>query len=121
MKYKTFKYKNYTNCYFEVGNYAYNPQAMFIQIKNDNEGDILTATVNMPNYLYMPDTTTIKNYSENSGITKFLKKLGIIEDIYTSQKRNSFASEHETIDFCQINIDKLKKYSKEFHYDWSLD
>lgn len=35
MKYKTFKYKKYKNCYFEVGNYAYNRQSMYIQIKND--------------------------------------------------------------------------------------
>ena len=34
MKYKTFKYKKYKNCYFEVGNYAYNRQSMYIQIKN---------------------------------------------------------------------------------------
>ena len=60
MKYKTFKYKKYKNCYFEVGNYAYNRQSMYIQIKNDAEGDIATATVNMSNYMYYPETATIK-------------------------------------------------------------
>lgn len=120
MECKRFKYKTYKNCYLEVGNYLYNSQSMFIQIKNDNEGDIATATVNMPDYLYMPETATIKNYSENSGMTKILQKLGIVEEIYTQRKCNPFASDNETIDFCQINIDKLKEYSKEFHYEWKI-
>ena len=59
MEYKKFNYKKYKNCYFEVGNYAYNSQSMYIQIKNNDEGDILTATVNMPDYFYTPDTATI--------------------------------------------------------------
>lgn len=117
MNYKTFKYKKYKNCYFEVGNYLYNSQSMFIQIKNNEEGDIATATVNMPGYLYMSNTATIKNYSENSGMTKFLQKLGIIEDIYTRKRCNPFATESETIDFCEINIKKLKEYSQEFNYE----
>jgi len=120
MEYKKFNYKKYKNCYFEVGNYAYNSQSMYIQIKNNDEGDILTATVNMPDYFYTPDTATIKNYSENKGITKFLEKLGIIEEIYTRRKCNPFASDNETIDFCQINIDKLKEYSKEFNYEYKI-
>ena len=117
MKYKTFNYKKYKNCYFEVGNYFYNSQSMFIEIKNKKEGNIATATVNMPGYLYLPDTATIKNYSENSGMTKFLQKLGIIENIYTRKRCNPFASEGETIDFCEINIKRLKEYSKEFNYE----
>lgn len=120
MKYKTFKYKKYKNCYFEVGNYAYNRQSMYIQIKNDVEGDIATATVNMSNYMYYPETATIKNYGENTGMTKFLQKLGIIEEIYTRKKCNPFATESETIDYCEINIDKLKIYSKQFEYEWKI-
>lgn len=120
MKCKKFNYKNYKNCYFEVGNYFYNSQSMFINIKNENEGDIAIATVNMTDYMYLPDTATVKNYSENSGMTKFLQKLGIVEQIYTRRKCNPFAVESETIDFCQINVEKLKEYSKEFNYEWKI-
>lgn len=120
MNYKKFKYKNYKNCYFEVGTYFYNHSAMSIQIKNDDEGDIITVTLNMPDYFYSPGTATIKNYSENIGMTKFLQKLGIIEDLYSTRKCNMFASENETIDFCQINMEKLKEYSKEFDYKYEI-
>jgi len=103
MNYKNFKYKNYTNCYFEVGTYFHNHSAMSIEIKNDDIGDIAIATVNMPEYFYYPETATIKNYSENSGMTKFLEKLGIIKEIYSSRKCNIYASsKNETIDFCQM-------------------
>ena len=118
MEYKKFSYKNYLDCYFEVGNYMYNPDSMFINIKNSEDGDITTATVNMMDYFYLPNTATIKNYSENGGITKFLQKLGVVEEIYTRKKCNEWASENETIDYCEINLDKLKEYSKEFNYKW---
>lgn len=52
MEYKKFDYKNYKNCYCEVGNYLYKSQSMFIQINNEDEGNIVTATVNMPDYIY---------------------------------------------------------------------
>lgn len=120
MKYRKFNYKNYKNCYCEVGNYTYNSQSMFIQIKNEKYGDLYTATVNMPDYMYLPDTATIRNYSENSGMTEFLRKLGIIEEIYTRRKCHPRAENNETIDFCKINIEKLKKYSKEFNYMWKI-
>lgn len=121
MEYKTFNYKKYRKCYFEVGNYLHNLQSMFIQIKNDEDGAICMATVNMSDYLYYPYTATIKNYSENSGITEFLTKLGVIEEIYSSKRVNQFASEKETIDYCQIDEEKLKKYSKSFNYEWKLE
>ena len=121
MEYKTFKYKNYRNCYFEVGNYLYNSQAMYIELYGDGDGEkdglIITVTVNI-NDFYMPDTATIKNYSDNAGITKFLQKLGIIEEIYSRRKCNPYALDSETIDFCLINIEKLKTYSKSFNYEW---
>lgn len=168
MKCKTFNYKEYKNCYFEVGNYLYNSQSMFIQIKNEEEGDIATATVNMKEYFYTPNTASIKNYSENSGMTKFLQELGIIDEVYSSKEcfpeenesemteicKINFKEhkatiisntgkcdemiksltemgieeinietlnyEKETIDFCQINIDKLKEYSKSFNYEWDI-
>lgn len=120
MKYKTFKYKKYKNCYFEVGNYAYNRQSMYIQIKNDAEGDIATATVNMSNYMYYPETVTIKNYGENTGMTNFLFKLGILTDVYSKRKCNLYAPDNETIDYCQVDVDKLKEYSARFEYDYEI-
>lgn len=120
MKYKNFKYKNYGKCYFEVGTYFYNHSAMSIEIKNEEGEDIRTATINMQDYIYFPDSATIKNYSENSGMTKFLKKLGVIEDVISSNKCNPNANEGETIDFCMINVEELKKYSKKFNYKYEI-
>jgi len=120
MDYKTFKYKNYGYCYFNVGNYVYNKQSMAISIMSIEEENITIATVNMTDYLYEPNTATIKNYSENSGMTDFLKKLGIIEEVYSKVKCHPFASENETIDYCLINMDKLKEYTKNFEYEYSI-
>ena len=120
MKCKTFKYKNYGDCYFEVGNYLYNKQCMSISIISVDGEPITVCTVNMSDYMYFPNTTTIKNYSENSGITKFLKKLGIIQEVYSSVKCNPNAQKSETIDFCEINIDKLEEYSSKFNYEYSF-
>lgn len=120
MKYKTFNYKNYGNCYFNVGNYMYNKQSMAISIISTEGESITTVTVNMRDYMYEPNTATIKNYSENSGITKFLQKLGIIEEVYSKSKCNPYASAKETIDYCLINIDKLKEYTKNFNYEWNI-
>lgn len=120
MKFKTFKYKNYGDCYFTVSNYLHNKQSMAISIKNIEGEDITIATVNMRDYMYEPDTATIKNYSENSGITKFLKKLGVIEEIYSRAKCGPYTTKDETIDYCLMNISKLKEYSKEFNYEWGF-
>lgn len=120
MNYKTFKYKNYGDCYFNVGNYMYNRQSMAISIVSTEGESITTVTVNMRYYMYEPNTATIKNYSENSGMTKFLQKLGIIEEVYSKSKCNTYASAKETIDYCLINIDKLKEYTKSFNYEWSI-
>lgn len=120
MEYKKFNYKGHKNCYFEVGNYLNNPQSMAIQIKCDEDEISYTATVNMRDYFYEPGTATIKNYSENSGMTKFLEKLGIIEEVYSSRKAHQYASEKETIDYCQIDEEKLKEYSKTFNYEWKI-
>lgn len=117
MKYKTFKYKNYTNCYFEVGNYT--SSSMYIKINNSENCD-LVVTVNMSDYFYTPNTATIKNYSEGSGMTNFLLKLGIIDQVYTKRKAHPKAVPSETIDFCEINIEKLKEYNKEFNYTWDI-
>ena len=99
MNYKTFKYKNYGDCYFNVGNYMYNRQSMAISIVSTEGESITTVTVNMRYYMYEPNTATIKNYSENSDMTKFLQKLGIIEEVYSKSKCNTYASAKETIDY----------------------
>ena len=119
MKNKTFNYKNNKNCSFEVSNYQYNPQSMAIIIVNSKGEEKAIVTVNMSEYFYLPDTATIKNYSNNSGMTKFLNKLGIIETIYTSRKAHPMATVGETIDFCEINVEKLKEYSSKFNYEFT--
>ena len=53
-------------------------------------------------------------------MTKFLKKLGIIEEVYTEKKCHPRALSTETIDYCLINIDKLKEYTNHFNYEWSI-
>ena len=120
MNYKTFKYKKYGDCYFNVGSYMHNKQSMAISIVSTEGESITVVTVNMNNYFYEPDTATIKNYSENAGITKFLEKLGIIEEIYSRAKCNPYASKDETIDYCLINMEKLKEYTREFNYEWNI-
>lgn len=118
MNCKTFKYKNYGDCFFNVGNYYYNKDSMSINMVNTEGENITTVTVNMSDYFYEPDTATIKNYSENAGMTKFLEKLGIIEEIYSRKLCNPYAKKDETIDYCYINIEKLKEYANEFNYKW---
>lgn len=120
MNYKTFKYKKYGDCYFNVGNYMHNKQSMAISIISTKGESITVVTVNMNDYLYEPDTATIKNYSENAGITKFLEKLGIIEEVYSRAKCNPYATKNETIDYCLMNVSKLKEYTKEFSYKWGV-
>ena len=120
MECKKFKYKSHKNCTFEVGNYLYNKQAMSIQIVNKEEGDIATCTVNMPDYMYYENTTVIKNYNENSGMTQFLIDLDVIDCILTKRKCNMYCGNDETIDFCEINVDELKKYSSVFEYKYEF-
>lgn len=120
MNCKTFNYKNYGDCYFNVGNYLYNKQSMAINIISLNGENIATATVNMNDYMYAPNTATIKNYSENSGMTEFLKKLGIIDEVYSKAHCNPHALKSETIDYCLININKLKEYTNKFNYEWNI-
>lgn len=120
MNCKTFKYKNYGDCYFYVGNYLHNKQSMAIRIISKDGESITVATVNMNDYLYEPNTATIKNYSENAGMTKFLEKLGIIKQVYSKKHCHPYALETETIDYCLINIDKLKEYTNQFNYEWDI-
>ena len=122
MKYKTFKYKNYGNCSFHVCNYMANSDAMYIGIL-DKDGSLVSAcTINEPNYSYLENTATIKNYTENTGMTNFLLKLGVIEQVLTKKYFRMFDTfSKDSIDFCEINIDTLKKYSSKFNYKYSTD
>lgn len=113
---KKFKYKNYKNCYFIVSSYVKDENAMAIAIESDN-GPITVCTVYDELGLYCEGITTIKNYGENSNITNFLKKLGIVREILNSFPCNySYPNSSETKDICLIDMDKLKQYSKEWHY-----
>ena len=120
---KSFDYKTYKNCYFIVSSYTCDPMAMAISIFNNSDGDITTVTVYMDGYVYAPGLTAIKNYSENTGITKFLQELGIIEEILDRRPPNQHVAHTlntpnpETIDWCVINTDKLKEYTKEWYYN----
>lgn len=118
MECKKFNYKNYKNCWFNVGTYVGMFGPMFIEIENASSGPICVVTVNMPGYCYDTGETTIRNYSESSGITKFLQKMGIIKEVYSRKKCNPEAGKNETIDYCEINIEKLKEYSKNFDYEY---
>lgn len=121
MKCKTFNYKNYNNCTFCVNSYLYNKMAMAIQIIDENEETICTCSVYRNDYMYYPGSATIKNYSENSGMTKFLQKLGIIEQVYNKIQCNPYATKSETIDFCDINMKKLKEYSSQFNFEYDFE
>ena len=119
---KKFTYKNYENCYFIVGNYVADKNAMAISIKNDEE-NIVTCTVYRDFDPHCEGIVTIKNYSENSHITDFLVKLGIVTDILNRVPCNPFAYDTldtdnpQTFDFCVIDVRKLKEFCKEWHYN----
>lgn len=119
---KKFTYKNYKNCYFIVGSYVADKRAMAISIQSDGE-PITTCTVYDDFGMYNEHITTIKNYSENSHMTDFLKELGVVADIIDRYPCNRFVYDTletdnpQTMDICIIDIDKLKEYCKEWHYN----
>lgn len=120
---KKFTYKNYTDCYFNVGSYMANKEAMAISIQNNDVGPITTCTVMSEWGSYDKDIITLKNYSENSHITDFLKKLGVVKEIIMRYPCNSYVghtlatNNPQTIDICIIDTKKLKEYSKEWNYN----
>lgn len=120
MEYKTFTYKKHKHCSFHVENYLENPDAMAIIILDENGNRIYDCTVMKRDYLYEENTATIKNYMENAGMTKFLLKLGVIEQVITKSNFSIYAtSKKESIDYCDINVKILKKYSSKFNYKWN--
>lgn len=120
---KRFKYKDYKNCYFNVASYAYNKKAMAIEIENREDGPIITCTVFIEDGLYTPNCIVIKNYSENSGMTKFLQDLGIVVLILDRRPSNMLATgsldteNPESFDTCIIDQEKLKEYTKSWNYE----
>ena len=120
---KTFTYKNYENCYFTVGSYAVDKDAMAISIENLEDGPIACCTVYDSLGCYSENMTTIKNYSENSHMTKFLQNLDIVSSVLYSRPCNSFVADTlhtnnpQTIDICLINTDILKEYTKVWNYN----
>lgn len=119
---KTFNYKGKNGCYFMVNSYLANKKAMAIQIFQNDER-IIDCTVYDKMGMYSENITTIKNYSENSHMTDFLVKLGIVEDILYRYICNNYVYDSlktdnpQTNDCCLINIDLLKEYSKEWNYN----
>lgn len=117
-----FNYKHYKNCYFNVASYAYNKNAMAIEIENREDGPINTCTVFLEDGLYTPYCTVIKNYSEGSGMTKFLQDLGIVVEILNRRPCNAWAlnsmntDNPDSFDTCIIDQEKLKEYTKSWNY-----
>lgn len=113
---KTFDFKNYKNCYFEINAYAYNPLCMAININNDKYGQLFTCTLYLEQYYYEPGIISIKNYSENSGMLDLFESLNLITHRLDSYKCNFYARDTETIELCLIDLEELRKYSKEWNY-----
>ena len=120
---KKFNYKNYKDCYFIVGSYRANKEAISISIQNDDIGAIAICTMYIKDCLYSADMVTIKNYSENSHMTEFLMKLGIVIKVMKQFPCNPFVEDTlqtnnpQSIDVCFIDKNKLKEYSKVWNYD----
>lgn len=121
---KTFTYKKYKKCYFIVSTYLQPKNPIAIMIYNDKEGPISDCTTYIRGLSYK-SLAVIKNYSENSKMTDFLQQLGIIKEIKCRFACNSFpetlsslqTDNPQTMDVCEINIDKLKEYSMLWDYD----
>jgi hypothetical protein len=72
----TVKFKQW-DCSIERGTYSNGRVAL--QLNDLEDGmPIATATVNMPDVPLEPNEVIIKNYSENSGISKTLMEAGLI-------------------------------------------
>ena len=117
---KYFKIWNYEDCSFTVSHYLADKKAIAIIIEDNITSEIVAkCTTYLEDTKYQKGIATIKNYSENKGMTDFLKKLGIVTEIFKSQKVNELAEDTETIDFCKINLKKLKEYATVWHYEES--
>ena len=115
---KNFKIWDYEDCSFEVSHYLADKKAIAIIIE-DNRTSLMIAkcTTYLADTKYEAGIATIKNYSENRGMTKFLQDLGIVTEVFRKKKVNELAEDDETIDFCKINLEKLKDYAIIWHYN----
>ena len=114
---KSFPIWEYKNCSFIVSSYLSEPIAIIFAIKDNETSEIVAKCTTYDLFTnYEVGMATIKNYSENRGMTEFLKKLGVVTNIIESNKVNELAEETETIDVCNIDLEKLREYATEWHY-----
>lgn len=112
---KKFEYEKYKNCSFIVSNYLSEPKPIAFVIKNNEDNEIIAKCTTYDMFQdYSNGIVTIKNYSENRGMTEFLKNLGIVTEVVQSYKCNDL-QETESIDVCKIDLKKLKAYSSEWY------
>lgn len=115
---KTFNIWQYNNCAFEASHYIADSKAIAIRIvDNETSEAIVKCTTYIQNVEYKEGIATIKNYSENRGMTDFLKEMGIVTEVVESFKCNEDAEDTETIDVCKIDLKKLKEYARDWHYE----
>ncbi|MBW4622357.1 MAG: hypothetical protein KME17_23755 [Cyanosarcina radialis HA8281-LM2] len=67
-----------------------------LQLWSATDGPILTASVNLPEYLLSPDQILVKNYAENQGILEVLEAARIVKRL------DRVKSGQEQADLCQI-------------------
>lgn len=70
------KYASYPDCFFTTGHYENGNLA--VEVWSNEEGPITRVTVN-PDIKIPTTHIAIKDYSENLGMVKAMKELGIIE------------------------------------------
>lgn len=115
---KSFPIWEYKNCSFIVSSYLSEPIAIIFAIKDNETSEIVAkCTIYDLSTNYKKGMATIKNYSENRGMTNILKELGIVTNIIESNKVNELAEDTETIDVCNIDLEKLREYASDWNYE----
>jgi hypothetical protein len=96
---KRFTYKDYENCFFVVNSYMNGNTEIEIY---QYDGPVATVTVNIEK---LPKNQAyIKDYSENSGMTKFLISLDLVE--YIGYKTSGYV----IIPLVRLNLEKINEY-----------
>lgn len=121
---KTFEFEEYSKCNFFVSHYCFDEKAIAISIEDSTTSELICKCTTYDIHRdYEVGIATIKNYTENVGMTEFLKKLGIVEEVIKSYILNEDVEDFgdipikkETLDVCKINLEVLKSYSKEWKY-----
>ena len=113
----TFEFKKNSKCQFFVSHYISDDKAIAIIIKDSTTDELICKCTTYDEFSeYEIGIATIKNYSENTGMTNFLRNLKIVEEVRDSYKINDMAEDTETVDICKINLERLKAYANEWHY-----